>query len=179
MVARGVAGDEVVAVLVARGQQRVDVEAAGVVQRPVGGGHRHDRGTEFGEAPGGRAADRAEALEGDPGAAQWQAQVLRRGVGGLGDAVAGDTELVVGDAAEMFGGADGGAAVAQLVLDDGGVALGQAHVESHHVLAGHLVGQRAGEGAQHRLLVAGGGIGDDAGLGAAVEEVDRRPISTS
>ena len=124
----------------------------------------------------GGLADGTEPLDRDPGAGDGQVDRLRRGVGGLGHSVAGHAELVVRQASQCARQADRGAAVAELVDEDRRIPLGQAHVEAEHVLAGHLVGEGAREGAQDLLLVRGVRVAEDAGLRATVEEVDGRPL---
>jgi hypothetical protein len=83
--------------------------------------------------------------------------------------VAGHAPLVVRHSAERARRADRCAAIAELVLHDRGVVLGEAHVEAEHVLARDLVGERAHERAEDALLVRIVRVGQDAGLGAAEE----------
>jgi len=72
-------------VLGGRAQQAVDVEAFRGVQRSERRRDSNGGGSQLGEAPRGRGADRAESLDRHAGACGDQADASRRRVRGLGD----------------------------------------------------------------------------------------------
>ncbi len=164
----GVLGDRV-AVRLQRVED-VEVEAAGVVDRPARVGDGDDDRAPLGEEAGGVPADGPVALDGHARAGEVDAGDLLDHLGGDRDAEPGGAELVERDPAEHGRQADG---TPHLVVELGDVRLGQPHVGTGHVL--DEVTDRAPEGPHDPLLVAGGQVrvGDDPGLRAAVGQAGR------
>src|SRR5699024_8693854 len=86
-----------------------------------------------------------------------------------------NTELVIGDAAELIRGTYGSAA-AQFIVNNCSIDFSESHIQPEDVFLGYLVAKFANKRPQHALLVHRGRVKPDPGLRATVEQVHGSPF---